>query len=326
MSSFLNVLRRNNLIFLLVNNTVPIKARTKISRYFNKSTSIRIYSRNDTAVIDLNNKNIKGLVPVFYWDGKPNFGDLIGPYLISKMTRKPVLNIKDLRYSGIMSVGSIIHMLDRKNMVIWGSGLMYEPTNMQLKRLKNYNPQILSVRGHETAKQLTKAGLSLPDDKLYGDPALILPFFYKPQVSKDKKIGICPHYIHKSNFLKNIIGKNELKIINVQNDVETVIDEIASSSVCISTSLHGLIIAQAYNVPWVWLEIIDENLTGEDFKFNDFFSTLDKLKVAHIRVSLDEIKSIDYKAIAKSASLPSKRYNEHLILETMENHLSKLTM
>lgn len=63
-------------------------------------------------------------MPVFYWDGTPNFGDLVGPYLISKITGKLVLNVKDLKHSGIMAVGSIVQLLDRKDMVIWGSGLM----------------------------------------------------------------------------------------------------------------------------------------------------------------------------------------------------------
>lgn len=136
---------------------------------------------------------------------------------------------------------------------------------------KQYNPEILSIRGMETAKCLLEAGIDVPDNSVYGDPALILPLFYKPSIIGPKKIGICPHYIHKPYFLKNIFIKNSLKIIDVQKDVETVVDSISSSSVCISTSLHGLIVAQAYNIPWVWLEISDNPPFGKDFKFKDFF-------------------------------------------------------
>ena len=105
--------------------------------------------------------------------------------------------------------------------------------------------------------------------------------------------------------------------------MKTVINEINSSTVCISTSLHGLIIAQAYNIPWVWLEIFDKNLTGDDFKFKDFFSTINKDQVSHIQVSSNEVEKIDYEIIAKQATLPDKLYNEDLILEALNKHLEK---
>nr|WP_181718245.1 polysaccharide pyruvyl transferase family protein [Psychrobacter sp.] len=188
---------------------------------------------------------------------------------------------------------------------------------------KQYNPEILSIRGMETAKCLLEAGIDVPDNSVYGDPALILPLFYKPSISGPKKIGICPHYIHKPYFLKNIFIKNSLKIIDVQKDVETVVDSISSSSVCISTSLHGLIVAQAYNIPWVWLEISDNPPFGKDFKFKDFFSTLNESQVSHVKVSLEEVNNLDYDKIAEKATLPDKLYNEDLILESLKKYLGR---
>lgn len=322
-SSFLNTLQRNSLVKSTIKSLIPKEARVKVYRFLNKDSSVRLYFENNTALFDPKSKNIQGLIPVFYWDGKPNFGDVIGPYLISKITGKPVLNIRNLQYPGIMTVGSIIQLLNRKNMVIWGSGLMYKPTDEQVRALKKYNPEILSVRGRETAKQLLEAGINVPDQSTYGDPALILPLFYQPTVSGPQKIGICPHYIHKSHFLECISDKDNLKIIDVQNDLETVVDSISSSSVCISTSLHGLIIAQAYNIPWVWLEIVDNNLGGEDFKFKDFFSTINESQVSHVRVKMEEIKNLNYKEIAEQASLPDKLYSEEQILESLKVYLNR---
>jgi len=325
MNYFLNILQHNNTTRSIVKKIIPKEARVKVYNYINKDSSIRLYFENNTALIDPKNKIIQGLVPVFYCDGKPNFGDFIGPYLISKITGKPVLNINNSQYPGIMSVGSIIQMLDRKDIVIWGSGLMYKLTDEYIKVFKKYNPEILSVRGRKTATFLSDAGINVPDPSVYGDPALILPLFYKPSINGPKKIGICPHYIHKSHFLKNIADKDYLKIIDVQQDVESVVDSINSSSVCISTSLHGLIVAQAYNIPWVWLEIFDNNLAGDDFKFKDFFSTLNESQVSHVRVRLEDVKSLDYKAIAKNATLPDKLYNEELILESLQVYLNRET-
>lgn len=325
MKSFLSTLKRNSLVKSTIKSIIPIEARVKVYSLLNKDSSIRLYFENNTALVDPKNKNIQGLMPVFYWDGTPNFGDVVGPYLISKITGKPVLNIRNLQYSGIMAVGSIMQQLDRKDMIVWGSGLISKPTDEKMKELKKYSPEILSVRGRETAKILLEAGINIPDQSVYGDPALILPLFYKPSVSDSKKIGICPHYIHKPHFLENITNKDNLKIIDVQKDMESVVDSISSSTVCVSTSLHGLIIAQAYGIPWVWLEVVDKNLTGNDFKFKDFFSTLDKSQVSHVRVGMEDIKDIDFKVIAEKATLPEKMYSEELILESLKAYLNKIS-
>jgi len=233
------------------------------------------------------------------------------------------VNIRNLQSSGILSVGSIIHNLNRKDMVIWGSGMMYELTEGQKENYRKYSPEILSVRGKLTAEHLSDIGVKVPDQSVYGDPALILPLFYKPQLSDTKKIGICPHYLHKPHFLKVITDNDNIKIIDVQEDMETVVDSISSSSVCISTSLHGLIIAQAYNIPWVWLEVSDNNLKGNDFKFNDFFSTIDETQVSHIKITMEEVKDVNFEQVAQQATLPDKMYNEDLILQTITSYLTR---
>ena len=322
-NSFIDILKRNNLAKSIVRKIVPVRARHSLYEYLN-GYPISLYFENNTSYIKRKDvQDLQNYMPVFYWDGTPNFGDLVGPYLISKITGKPVLNIKKLQYPGIMAVGSILQMLDRKNMVVWGSGLICKPTDKQISALKRYNPKILSIRGRETAKYLLEAGINIPDQSVYGDPALILPLFYSPSVNNLKKIAICPHYRHKLHFLEYIDDKDNLKIIDVQKDMETVVDSISSSSVCISTSLHGLIIAQAYNIPWVWLEIFDNNLGGEDFKFKDFFSTINESQVSHVRVRMEEVKNLNYNEIAEKASLPDKLYSEELILESLKAYLNK---
>ncbi|WP_289115743.1 polysaccharide pyruvyl transferase family protein [uncultured Psychrobacter sp.] len=317
------VLKRNSSVKSTIKSIIPKNIITKVNNSLNKDNSIRLYFNNDTALIDTKNKSIQGVIPVFYWDSKPNFGDFIGPYLISKITGKPVLNVRNTKGSGIMAVGSILQMLDRENMVIWGSGLIKEPNNQVIKKFRKYKPKVLSVRGKETARFLSEAGIKVQDQSAYGDPALTLPLFYEPSVSSEKKIGICPHHIHKNYFLENIVHNNNLKTIDVQRDVESVVDEITSSSVCISTSLHGLIIAQAYNIPWVWLEITDNNLIGNDFKFDDFFSTINKSQVSHIKVKMAEVESLDFELISRKASLPDKMYNEKLILRVIKEYLQE---
>lgn len=290
------------------------------SNKLKRDKRIRLVFGTHEIVIGNKGEAVSGVVPLLYWDGKPNFGDMIGPYLISKITGKPVLNIKDSSSSGFMSVGSVLQLANRKGLVVWGSGLIDAPSEKLVAQLKKYNPEVLSVRGMETAAHLEKAGIKVKNSKAVGDPALIMPQFYSPKSTKTiGKLAVCPHYIHKSKFLGL---SDNVCIVDVQEDIESVIDEINSSEVCISTSLHGLIIAQAYGVPWVWLEIVDKNLGGGDFKFKDFFSTLGAGQTSHVQVLMDDVPKIDWQEIAGKASLPDKRYDEKLILKVIEERLA----
>jgi hypothetical protein len=60
------------------------------------------------------------------------------------------------------------------------------------------------------------------------------------------------------------------------DDIDRVLEEITKSQFILSSSLHGLIIAHAYQVPAIWIRHSD---LGEGnnvcFKFHDYFSSVD---------------------------------------------------
>lgn len=289
-----------------------------------KNNGIRLYLDNKRLSINVKNNKINGAVGLVYWDGVENMGDSIGPYIITKITNRPVVNIMDTGISGFVSVGSILHLIDRKNMIVIGSGFIDKPSLDVQRNLMKFKPKVLTVRGEGTAKELYNLGLRLHNSDALGDPALMLPKLYSPTLCQgsNNKVGIVPHYIHKQLFIKNY-GADKV-VIDVQRDVESVVDQISSVRVCISTSLHGLILAQAYNVPWVWLEIIDDNLTGNDFKFNDFFSMLDMDKVDnHIQVRAENIAELDFSEIASKSCLPKPKYNVDKMFEVFIDALSE---
>lgn len=59
-------------------------------------------------------------------------------------------------------------------------------------------------------------------------------------------------------------------VIDVSNPWTEVVDAIRSSDVVLSSSLHGLIVAEAYGIPASWIRISDR-LQGGSFKFNDYY-------------------------------------------------------
>lgn len=247
-----------------------------------------------------------GHASVYWWDKSSNFGDAVGPWLIERMTGLTPSNARNTKLGDrpLLTVGSIIGMLPRDAADIWGSGLMAPLEGPNLEKLSQYTDiKVHAVRGRITRDELiTKLGWNVPE--IYGDPALLLPRFLLPegnQASQDK-ISLVPHYAHAKYF--NAVSDKNIHVVDVKQGLEAVVSEIASSRVCVSTSLHGVIIAQAYNVPWVWLRIHDHKLGGDQFKFNDFFSTLDTDTVARADSSGAEIRTLDFNELARRAALP----------------------
>jgi hypothetical protein len=68
-----------------------------------------------------------------------------------------------------------------------------------------------------------------------------------------------------------------VKIIDPADDPWRVINDIAHCSRIYSQSLHGLIVADALDVPNIWIAP-GRAMLGARFKFDDYFSTLDANK------------------------------------------------
>ncbi|WP_120005975.1 polysaccharide pyruvyl transferase family protein [Nesterenkonia muleiensis] len=252
-----------------------------------------------------------------WYDRRPNFGDAVGPWLVATMTGKEIVNVRKTRETpskargrATLLVGSIIQMLNRHNVDIWGSGLMRPLSQEQVvafSRLRKI--RVRAVRGTLTADELrTKLGWEVPE--VYGDPALLLPRFLPVQTRGDH-ITVVPHLKHRNAMTDLHSGR--LLVADVREDLETVVAQIASARACISTSLHGIIVAQAYGVPWLWLNVTDSPVDGRDFKFDDFFTTIDSSAVAQTDVPLHDLAGLDFAGLAEGATLPELRTDLDLL-------------
>lgn len=235
---------------------------------------------------------MKHLIKV-YWYNHPggNFGDEISPYLVRKISGKEPIccspsfkgalhdlyhaiftrkSFKEaslrflflfMRDDIIIGVGSMLGFSGVRT-ITWGAG--FGRNNTVIKK-----GRFLAVRGKASARKLSELKLNVPN--VLGDPALLLPLYYKPTAEKKKQIGIIPHIIEFDFFLKN--WSDRYKIINLNTrDVEGVINQICECSYILSTSLHGIIVSHAYGIPCLWIE--NRILEKDGFKFKDYFSSV----------------------------------------------------
>lgn len=222
---------------------------------------------------------------VAYWwtgDGGNNWGDALNPILIQNLSgKKPILSeeIINLKNQDVYSViGSVLDIISNKNLVVWGSGFISSSSRFKVKPRKIY-----AVRGPLTRELIINQGIDCP--KVYGDPALLYPLFYKPETKKKYKMGIIPHFADQNNQLINKF-KNEpdILIINILSRINEVVDNICCCEMIASSSLHGIIAADAYKVPSIWVEF-SGNVIGSGFKFYDYFESVGRTNEKPLRIT-----------------------------------------
>ena len=92
------------------------------------------------------------------------------------------------------------------------------------------------------------------------------------------------------------------------------IDKICSCRYIISSSLHGLILSDAYGIPNLWIRISDR-VKGGDCKFLDYFSGVNRktncafvmdedTDLPDIMKAIEDYEDIDYDVIPLLKSCP----------------------
>src|SRR4051812_45453412 len=94
----------------------------------------------------------KNSILLKYWDHESNWGDSVNPYLINRLTDRPVVSsnriFNYLHKPELLGLGSIV-IGNIENYVIWGSGIFSQTT-----KLYNKPREVLALRGKHTLKRL----------------------------------------------------------------------------------------------------------------------------------------------------------------------------
>ncbi len=205
---------------------------------------------------------------------------------------------------------------------VWGTGFIQEYPFESLQLIRN-NIQFDIVRGELSRRGVSKViGHEL--DVPLADGGLLAPMLIQDKkINKCGKIGIIPHYREKENQkvleLMKCVGE-EAVLIDVQHDSIEVIEQIASCDYVISSSLHGLIVADAFNVPNTRIKITD-NLLGTGFKFDDYYSSYGMEKKPII---ISDKKTIDRGELFEQpqVSYEQVKQKQKVLVETMNRILN----
>lgn len=216
-----------------------------------------------------------------------NWGDDINKLFLADSLGQDVILYQNSKLSqfrrkeNYMCIGSMLHDCNSQT-IVWGSGFL---SNEDKFKLKEKPKKVLAVRGKLSRQFLLEQGVECPE--VYGDPALLLPLFYKPKKKKRYKLGIVAHIYDESNpLVQRLKGSNDVIIISLQSYENWlhVIDKICECELILSSSLHGIIVSDAYDIPNAWVEFSDK-VVGNGFKFRDYFSSVSKNVSEPIRIT-----------------------------------------
>ena len=207
--------------------------------------------------------------------GKYNLGDYLARIVVEFMLDKKGLSLETevSQTKFLNSIGSNLG-LSYQNATIWGSGFERElPWYQNVFHTRLFRKlDVRAVRSPLTYAYLKKLNQLPPSHKSnglsirYGDPAILLPFIYNPAVEKDTDYIIIPQYVTELKLRKTY--PDDLIVSMKTDDYKHVVDRIKSSKLIVSSSLHGIILAECYGVPAVFFRGLNEKI---DFKYKDYY-------------------------------------------------------
>ncbi|MEE0808930.1 MAG: polysaccharide pyruvyl transferase family protein [Acutalibacteraceae bacterium] len=218
---------------------------------------------NNKYILFTDKKAQKNKVNLNYCHDFKNVGDNISPIIVEYVAKKYNINLEKNvdETKHLYAVGSIL-TAGAQDCVVWGSGILN--TNI-LYRLNGRNFDVRSVRGPITRSILLDRGIYAPP--IYGDPAILMPNIYNPKVEKKYFASVITHVDEKID-----ITDNNINIISITtDDYKKFVQEIVSSKIIISSSLHGIIFAEAYGVPAILLRPKSDLL-----KYFDYYYSTDR--------------------------------------------------
>ena len=234
---------------------------------------------------------LNGYVDDHTWHGirHRNWGDDLNYYFLQKLTQHPIVTYNNfklakwLHLDNYMCIGTLLDTngCTNEQTIVWGSGV----SGLERDFVSPYN--IYAVRGPKTKEFCNRYGVSCPE--VYGDPALLLPLVYKASppalpnregASKKYRLGIIPHVVDQQHpVIREIKEKyaDEILVIDLARYERwtDVIDQICSCERILSSSLHGLIVSDAYQIPNCWVELTGK-IIGGHFKFFDYASSVER--------------------------------------------------
>ncbi|MDQ7969245.1 MAG: hypothetical protein REI95_06335 [Oxalicibacterium faecigallinarum] len=203
-------------------------------------------------------------VDLFHWSpagNRENFGDHLSRVIVTKLLadHQHLLDEETDASHTLLAIGSILHFAQDHD-VIWGSGVNGK---IAADAHAFSSLDVRAVRGPLTRAFLMERDIMVPE--IYGDPALLMPTLFPDRfaVQTRSRYVVVPN-LHDIDIVRHLGLQNVVSPMTTWNRC---IPDILTGELVIASSLHGLILAEAYGLPARYLRLSEEE---NIFKYNDY--------------------------------------------------------
>uniref|UniRef100_A0A6C0DC33 Polysaccharide pyruvyl transferase domain-containing protein n=1 Tax=viral metagenome TaxID=1070528 RepID=A0A6C0DC33_9ZZZZ len=291
----------------------------KISTYYKK-----IFEQSNSTIDKFySNLNKRYVNMLYFIPYKSNFGDELNVYIINKLIDVLNLNIHinyinlsinknfNNRLKTFSFLGSIMHSLP-PNIDVIGTGVNPNHPNI------NKNLNILALRGKLSKDYLiNKKGYKI-GNIVMGDPALLIPRLFPEWLeplenNSNNNIGLIPHFndIDHVNKYKKIINELNIDCCYPNQPAINVINFIRSKDIIISSSLHGIIVAEMLGKKTKWIMYNGSLKSESKFKYLEYYNSTNRYNInptTNIKEALE-------------MEIPDPEYNDVELFNLIKNYL-----
>lgn len=207
-------------------------------------------------------------LPLRSWSRIRNHGDQVSADIVRLLLGAEPVQVSAAQ-PHVLAVGSITFMANRHS-TLWGCGVL----NHQVGVPDIAAHQIRALGGRHSADLLVRHGIHVPDIPI-GDPGIFaadLLRFAGLAPRRRAPVVVVPHHGSLEHPAFGALARDsEVAVVDTLNNDWELLQDIAGCDLVISESLRGLIYAESFAKPSVWISTTqDPNWT---FKFGDWFST-----------------------------------------------------
>jgi len=202
----------------------------------------------------------------YWWNEHPNFGDALAPLLLKRFAGTDS-KWDTICRADVIVTGSILeHVPPLWSGHVIGVGQLYEDSRLHLH---TKTAKVWAIRGPLSAR-------SVPGDYALGDPGLLADELVYVH-HRDVALGVVPHWTDTS-LAKNPLWYSpnwQTLVIDPAGDPLDVVRSIGRCQKIVTSSLHGMIVADAFGIPRRYeLNPGASKYEGGLFKFRDYSQSI----------------------------------------------------
>lgn len=226
-------------------------------------------------------------ISCYYGKYQKNFGDLLTPLILDYYLKRYISPHYHIQYRSfhpmkirpqIVGMGSLLDNIpSHYSGHIWTTGNAQPGFRLQLN---HRDVCIHAVRGRLTLDSIDieHPPKISPQKMALGDGALLLPRIFPRTNPPDVVLGLVPHVcdydtVHSWTHWNS---NPNIMILNLRDDPSCILEQIKRCHYVLSSSLHGLVVADAYGIPNGRFQVTtSQQIVGGSWKFQDYYTCFD---------------------------------------------------